>query len=158
IAATNRDLSCAVAQGRLREDLYYRINVFDISIPPLRDRGNDILLLAYSALEEFAKTNGRSPMQFTSRAEGALLAYRWPGNVRQLRNAVERAAIVCEATSIDAEHLSLSVDDEAPPPPATDLAVLERHAIEQALRDLGGNKARAARQLGLSRTQLYVRL
>jgi transcriptional regulator with PAS, ATPase and Fis domain len=158
IAATNQELRSAVAQGRFREDLYYRINVFDIRIPPLRERGHDILLLAHSVLEEFAHTNGGPPLQFTSSAEDALLTYHWPGNVRELRNVLERAAIVCEGPFIDAEHLSLTIRGDIPPLDSTDLGILERQAIEQALREVAGNKARAARQLGISRTQLYSRL
>jgi len=158
IAATNRELRSAVAHGQFREDLYYRINVFDIRIPPLRERGHDILLLAHSLLEGFSRPNGRPPMQFTSRAEDALLAYRWPGNVRELRNELERAAILCEGLFIDTEHLSLAVRGDVQPLGGIDLKGLERQAIEQALRDVNGNKARAAKQLGISRTQLYSRL
>jgi len=138
--------------------MYYRINVFDIRIPPLCERGYDILLLAHSFLEEFARTNGCPPVQFTSRAEDRLLTYRWPGNVRELRNVLERAAIVCEGAFIDAEHLSLTVTEDIPPLVSTDLGALERQAITQALCDVAGNKARAAKQLGISRTQLYSRL
>src|SRR5258705_438557 len=158
IAATNRGLRSAVAQGRFREDLYYRINVFDIYMPPLRERGRDILLLAHGVLEEFARANGCPPVQLTSGAEDALLNYYWPGNVRELRNVLERAAIVCEGPFVDAEHLSLAVREDIPSLDSTDLGALERQAIAQALRGVGGNKARAARQLGISRTQLYSRL
>ncbi len=158
IAATNQDLRNAVAQGRFREDLYYRINVFDIRMPPLRERGHDILLLAHSVLEEFARANGCPPVQLTSGAEDALLTYYWPGNVRELRNVLERAAIVCEGPFVAAEHLSLAVREDIPSLDSTDLGALERQAIAQALRDVGGNKARAAKQLGISRTQLYSRL
>jgi two-component system response regulator FlrC len=158
ITATNRDLFSAVAQGRFREDLYYRINVFDIRIPPLRERGQDIVLLANSFLEDVARTNGAPTTRLTSGAEAALLAYRWPGNVRELRNVIERASIVCEGPLIDTEHLSLVVPEEVSPLGSTDLEVLERQAITQALRQVGGNKVRAATQLGISRTQLYTRL
>ena len=158
IAATNQNLRNAVAQGRFREDLYYRINVFDIRMPPLRERGHDILLLAHSVLEEFARANGCPPVQLTSGAEDALLNYYWPGNVRELRNVLERAVIVCDGHLVDAEHLSLAVREDTPSLESTDVSALERQAIAQALRVVGGNKARAARQLGLSRTQLYSRL
>jgi len=158
ITATNQDLFSAVAQGRFRQDLYYRINVFDIRIPPLRERGYDIVLLANSFLEDIARTNRCPPMRLTSRAEGALLAYCWPGNVRELRNVIERASIVCDGPFIETEHLSLASPEEMPTLGSTDLGVLERQAITQALRQVGGNKARAARQLGISRTQLYSRL
>jgi transcriptional regulator with PAS, ATPase and Fis domain len=157
IVATNQDLKKAVTQGRFRQDLYYRINVFDISIPPLRERGLDILLLAEHFLKEIARGNDR-PAQLTTNAEEALLAYDWPGNVRELRNAIERATIVCEGASIDAEHLSLADRDDAPSLRSTDLGVLEQQAIEQAMREVAGNKVRAAQKLGISRTQLYGRL
>ena len=158
IAATNRDLRSAVAQGRFREDLYYRINVFDIYMPPLRERGRDILLLAHGALEEFARANRCPPVQLTSGAEDALLNYAWPGNVRELRNVLERAAIVCEGPVVDAEHLSLAVRQDIPPLDGTDLGAIERQAIAVVLGEVGGNKARAAKRLGISRTQLYSRL
>jgi DNA-binding NtrC family response regulator len=158
IAATNQDLRSAVAQRLFREDLYYRINVFDIRIPPLRERGRDILLLAAHSLAEFARTNGQPVAQLTAAAEEALLTYRWPGNVRELRNVLERASILCEGPLIDIGHLSLAVREDAPQLSSTDLEALERQAITQALRDVAGNKARAAKQLGISRTQLYSRL
>ena len=158
IAATNQDLRNAVAQGRFREDLYYRINVFEIRIPPLRERGRDILLLAAHFLGEFARTNGQPVAQLTAAAEEALLTYRWPGNVRELRNVLERASILRDGPLIDVEQLSLAVKEDALQLSSTDLARLERQAITQALRDVAGNKARAAKQLGISRTQLYSRL
>jgi transcriptional regulator with PAS, ATPase and Fis domain len=158
IAATNQDLRSAVAHRRFREDLYYRINVFDIRIPPLCERGRDILLLAAHFLQEFARTNSRPVAQLTAGAEEALLTYRWPGNVRELRNVLERASILCEGPLMDVEHLSLTVWEDAPQLSRTDLGGLERQAITQALRDVAGNKARAAKQLGISRTQLYSRL
>lgn len=158
ISATNQDLLSAVTEGRFRQDLYYRINVFDIKIPPLRQRGHDILLLAYRFLAEFAPPNGCPPLQLTSRAEDALLTYRWPGNVRELRNVLERASIVCEGSSIDAEHLALAVTEDVVPLSSTDLGRLEQQAIEQAMREVAGIKARAAQKLGITRTQLYIRL
>jgi transcriptional regulator with PAS, ATPase and Fis domain len=158
IGATNQDLRRAVAQGQFREDLYYRINVFDIRVPPLRERGQDITLLAHHFLKGFALVNDRPAAQLTLAAEEALLTYHWPGNVRELSNVLERAAIVCEGPSIDAEHLSLVARDEVPSLGSTDLGVLERQAIAQAMREVAGNKARAAQQLGISRTQLYSRL
>jgi two-component system NtrC family response regulator len=157
IAATNQHLRKAVAQGRFREDLYYRINVFDISIPPLRERGQDILLLARHFLTGIAQANDRH-VHLTPSAEETLLAYHWPGNVREFRNVLERASIVCEGPSIDAEHLSLAAREGVPSLGSTDLAVLEQQAIAQAMREVAGNKARAASKLGISRTQLYSRL
>jgi transcriptional regulator with PAS, ATPase and Fis domain len=154
IAATNRNLHEAVERGHFRADLYYRLNVFDIRIPPLRERRDDIPLLAASFLREFCG----AAAELTPAAMEALCRHDWPGNVRELRNVLERAAIVCEEPFIDAEHLALSVGKAVPSLSSTDLGVLERQAIEQALREVRGNKVRAARQLGITRTQLYSRL
>jgi two-component system NtrC family response regulator len=154
IAATNRNLYEAVERGEFRADLYYRLNVFDIHIPPLRERREDILLLAANFLRECAGATA----EFTPAALKALCRHDWPGNVRELRNALERAAIVSEGPFIDAEHLALSVKRDIPPLSSTDLGVLERQAIEQAMREAGGNKVRAAKRLGITRTQLYGRL
>jgi transcriptional regulator with PAS, ATPase and Fis domain len=154
IAATNRNLEEAVAGGEFRADLYYRLNVFDIRIPPLRERRDDVLPLAAGFLREF----GDGAAELTPPAAQALQRYDWPGNVRELRNVLERAAIVCDGRFIDAEHLSLSATPEALRLRSTDLGALERQAVEQAMRDTGGNKVRAAKQLGISRMQLYTRL
>jgi transcriptional regulator with PAS, ATPase and Fis domain len=154
IAATNRNLHEAVECGQFRADLYYRLNVFDIHIPPLRERRDDILLLAASFLRELCDAT----TELTPSAMESLCRHDWPGNVRELRNVLERAAIVCDGPFIDAEHLSLSVREDVPALSSTDLGVLERRAIEQALRETGGNKVRAAKQLGITRTQLYGRL
>jgi two-component system NtrC family response regulator len=153
IAATNRDLYDAVERGQFRADLYYRVNVFDIHLPPLRERRNDILLMAASFLREFGATATLTPA-----AMEALRRHDWPGNVRELRNVLERAAIMCDGPFIDAEHLSLSTRGDVPPLSSTDLGVLERQAIEQVMRETSGNKVRAAKQLGITRTQLYGRL
>jgi transcriptional regulator with PAS, ATPase and Fis domain len=159
IAATNRDLRKAVERGDFREDLYYRLQVFDIRIAPLRERPGDILDLSEAFLEEIGRSFGRPPAGLTREARDALVGYDWPGNVRELRNALERAAILCEGGLIAAHHLSLQrIRPLQPVAAVTDLNVLEREAIEQALRECNGNKARAAKRLGLSRTQLYVRL
>src|SRR5713226_2684164 len=159
IAATNQDLHEAVARGRFRLDLYYRLNVFDIRIPPLRERREDIVILAQAFLQERARSTGGARVALTAAATDSLLRHEWPGNVRELHNALERATIVCEDGLIRAQDLSL-----APPPKvsvivdSTELNVVERQAIERAMRSVSGNKARAARQLGISRTQLYIRL
>jgi transcriptional regulator with GAF, ATPase, and Fis domain len=158
IAATNRDLRQAVERGTFREDLYYRLQVFEIRLPPLRDRTEDILLLSESFLEEIARSLGRPPSGLTRDATRALLAYAWPGNVRELRNALERAAILSEGGLIAAEHLSLPPTNHRIPDPRTDLRMIEHQAIASVLRQVGGNKSEAARRLGLSRTQLYVRI
>jgi transcriptional regulator with PAS, ATPase and Fis domain len=154
IAATNRDLDEAVARGDFRADLFYRLNVFDIRIPPLRERRDDILPLAAGFLSEF--TDGT--VELTREAAEALRRYDWPGNVRELRNVLERALIMCEGPFIEAEHLSLRARRNLPPSSSTDLDTLEKDAIERAMRDTDGNKVRAAKQLGISRMQLYTRL
>ena len=154
IAATNRDLDDAVAQGTFRADLYYRLNVFDIRIPPLRERRDDILPLAAGFLREFAGATA----ELTPEAMEALRRHEWPGNVRELRNVLERALIMCDGPFIDAEHLCLRARKDVPLSSITDLETLEKQAIERAMRDADGNKVRAAKQLGISRMQLYGRL
>jgi len=158
IAATNRDLKKAVDRGDFREDLYYRLQVFDIRIAPLRERTADILELSEAFLEEIGRSFGRPPAGLTRDAREALVAHDWPGNVRELRNALERAAILCEGGLINSDHLALQRMPRAPAAAPNDLNVVERDTIERVMRDAGGNKSKAARRLGLSRTQLYVRL
>jgi transcriptional regulator with PAS, ATPase and Fis domain len=158
IAATNRDLHEAVARGQFRLDLYYRLNVFDIRIPPLRERREDIVILAEAFLEERARSTGGAHVELTPAATDTLLRHEWPGNVRELHNALERATIVCEDGLIRAQDLSLAPPRGPVMVDSTDLNVVERRAIERAMRNVSGNKARAARQLGISRTQLYMRL
>jgi DNA-binding NtrC family response regulator len=157
IAATNRDLRKAVERGDFREDLFYRLQVFDICLAPLRERKSDIVLLSDAFLQELAKSFGRPPAGLTREAREALLTHDWPGNVRELRNALERAAILCEGGLISAQHLSLYT----PPRPVaatTDLNTVEQETIDAVMRECRGNKSKAAKRLGLSRTQLYGRL
>jgi transcriptional regulator with PAS, ATPase and Fis domain len=154
IAATNRNLDDAVAQGEFRADLYYRLNVFDIHLPPLRERCDDILPLAAGFLREFAGACA----ELTPEAMEALCRHDWPGNVRELRNALERALILCDGAIVDVAHLGLRARKDVPLSSITDLGVLEKKAIERAMRDADGNKAKAAKQLGISRMQLYGRL
>jgi transcriptional regulator with PAS, ATPase and Fis domain len=158
IAATNCCLHQAVARGQFRLDLYYRLNVFDIRIPPLRERREDIVILALSFLEERARATGRAHVKLTAAATDTLLRHEWPGNVRELYNALERATIVCEDGVIGAQDLSLAPPMVSAMVGSRNLNVVERQTIERAMREVGGNKSRAARQLGISRTQLYCRL
>ncbi len=162
IAATNRDLRKAVDRKEFREDLFYRLQVFDIKLPPLRDRVTDILPLSEAFLHDIGPTVGHPPAGLTRDAKDALLRHRWPGNVRELRNALERAAILCEGGLITAGLLALHADEpqatEHDISQSTDLSIVERNMISRVLRDCNGNKSRAARQLGLTRTQLYHRL
>jgi DNA-binding NtrC family response regulator len=172
VAATNRNLGAAMERGAFREDLYYRLHVFEIHLPPLRERTEDILPLSEAFLQEIAKSLGRPPAGISRDARDGLLKYGWPGNVRELRNTLERAAIVCEGGLITREHLTAcsapsfeSAPAVARPPrdarplaDGTNLRGLERVAIERALQDARYNKSKAARLLGLTRKQLYVRL
>jgi transcriptional regulator with GAF, ATPase, and Fis domain len=169
VAATNRDLQKAIERGQFRDDLYYRLNVFAIRLPPLRDRRDDVLLLAEAFIQEIGRSIGRPPAGISREAREALLTYHWPGNVRELRNILERAAILCDGGLIAAEHLALGPPSAHPSPTVhatpsapvaatRDLKSVERALIAKALDDAHFNKAEAARALGLTRAQLYVRL
>src|SRR5262249_1551962 len=174
VAATNRDLRVAIEKGTFREDLYYRLQVFEIRLPPLRERPQDILPLSEAFLTDLVRGLARPPGGISREARQRLLAYAWPGNVRELRNVLERAAILCEGGLITAEHLTLAPtraarapatatagEPERPEPAApgtTDLMTAERAMVQKAMKDARYNKTRAARSLGLTRTQLYVRL
>ena len=158
IAASNRDLRAAVADGTFREDLFYRLSVFDICIPPLRERRSDIPLLIAAFLEGFSRSTGCSSSGLTPDALEMLVGYEWPGNVRELHNALERAAILCQGGLITAEHLSLRSTSVVAPRRRPKLSDVERRAIEQVLHETDWNKSKAARRLGITRTQLYCRL
>jgi DNA-binding NtrC family response regulator len=132
--------------------------VFDIRIPPLRERRDDITLLAESFLRELSRGMGRPMMELTTAARELLLAYDWPGNVRELRNVLERATIVCEDGLIRADDLPIAAPLDHAEENSTDLAVVERRTIQRVMRETAGNKSRAARRLGISRTQLFVQL
>ena len=174
VAATNRDLMAAIKRGDFREDLYYRLGVFEITLPPLRERPEDILLLAEAFLEEIGRTVGRPAAGVSKDARDRLLTHPWPGNVRELRNAIERAVILCEGGLITGEHLPMALAaaprSPAPPPvsavtPPTaippegvKLEAIERELIQKAMAQAQNNKSEAARLLGLARGQLYSRL
>jgi two-component system response regulator AtoC len=184
VAATNRDLQKAIANGQFREDLYYRLNVFAIRLPPLRDRKDDVLPLSEAFLTEIGRGLGRPPGGITREARQLLVAYPWPGNVRELRNILERAAILCDGGLITPDHLALTPPVPAPVPQAApvrdelaaaaaataaipssarptsagDLQAMERAMIEQALQTARFNKSKAAKTLGLTRHQLYIRM
>jgi len=164
IAATNRDLAAAIAQQQFREDLYYRLNVFQIRMAPLRERAEDILPLAETFLEELGPTLGRPAAGISRDARERLLSYSWPGNVRELRNAIERAIILCDGGLITSEHLpapSALLDKHSEPlTPGSgqSLPGVERELVESALKESDNNKALAARRLGITRSQLYSRI
>jgi DNA-binding NtrC family response regulator len=160
LAATNRILEEEVKAGRFREDLFYRLNVVELNIPPLRERPEDILPLAGAFIAEFAKGKAR----FSAAVVDSLTRYAWPGNVRELRNAMERAALLCRGELILPEHLParLRVASNVPPPasPAEGerLGEIERQAIFQALRKHGFNRTETAKALGISRRALIYKL
>ena len=161
IAATNRDITAALQSGQFREDLYYRLKVFEMALPPLRDRKEDILLLAEGFIREIGPKVGPCA-GISKEARDALLAYSWPGNVRELRNAIERAIILCDGSLISAEHLPLPGGNgrgrSAGAVAGQSLGDVERQLVENALKDARNNKAQAARLLGITRAQLYSRL
>ena len=170
IAATNRDLHAAMRRGDFREDLYYRLGVFEIALPPLRDRREDILELADVFLEDIGATVGRPAAGMAVEAKDQLLAYSWPGNVRELRNAIERAVILADGGVIRSEHLPVAPPGAAAPSltgdPASvalpaggvNLEAIERALVVKALAQARYNKTRAAKLLGLTRAQLYSRI
>lgn len=157
VCATHQDLRALIAQGRFREDLYYRLAEIVINIPPLRDREGDAALLAHAFVQRYVAENRRGVMSLTEDAVAAIEAHRWPGNVRELENCIKRAVIMADAGRIAAEDVGLDVPDE-------DLAALnlrqvrdeaERRAVVRVLSRVNGNVARAAEVLGISRPTLY---
>jgi two-component system, NtrC family, response regulator AtoC len=163
VAATNRDLPAMIRAGAFREDLYHRLAVFPVRMPPLRERREDIGPLADTLLARIAASLGRTRLRLGDDARAALLAASWPGNVRELANVLERSAILADGEEIGADDLSLLV--EAPPPEAPAVAGsagtmedIERKAIERALAATGGNRRRAATMLGIGLRTLYEKL
>jgi DNA-binding NtrC family response regulator len=164
IAATNRDLLARVKENRFREDLYYRLNVVSIEVPPLRERPSDIPLLATHFLRRYAGENGKAVAGFTDEALEALKSYAWPGNVRELENAVERAVVVTRADEIRVADLAPAIvtstrsERGLPVVPGATLAELERHAILKTLEHTGGSTSRAADILGISTRKIQYKL
>ncbi len=167
IAATNQDLPDMVRRHEFREDLFYRLNIFPIRMPPLRELANDIPRLAHHFLSLIRAGNPKAPVRISSAAMAALKSYHWPGNVRQLHNALERAVAVAGRETLEARHLPGEITGpvgEGPRPVAgmaplkKQVAVAERRALERALALTGGNRAEAARMLGIHRSGLYQKL
>ena len=168
ITATNRDLMAEMTAGRFRNDLFYRLGVFNVHLPPLRERGDDVLLLADTFIRRLAVKMGKGDVALSLDALELLRRHPWPGNIRELQNAIERGLITCEGTLVTATHLAIPLPPEqttAPRPqeavgPAASMALgdLERKAIIDALQRTHGHKGRAAALLGLTRFQLYSRL
>ena len=166
IAATNRDPRLAMERGTLRDDLYYRLSVFEIALPPLRERREDILLLASAFLQDVGTSVGRPAAGISEDAREQLLRHAWPGNVRELRNAIERAVILCEGGLISSQHLPIALAApaatiEAPAPADTfpaagvSLESIERDLVQKALAKARSNKSLAAKLLGVPRGQFY---
>jgi DNA-binding NtrC family response regulator len=177
VAATNRNLRAAVAARQFREDLFFRLSVFPITIPPLRERQADIPMLAKFFIDRFCRDLSKKPLSLATSAVDELLAYQWPGNVRELQNCIERAVILTEGDAIHARHLSLSFREAAAPQAVDDspwaridlsgtmaaatsrvVAEVERRKLEQALAEAGGNKARAADALQMGFKTLSSKL
>jgi DNA-binding NtrC family response regulator len=173
ISATNKPLEQAVQQNRFRSDLYYRLRVLQLELPPLRDRGDDILLLATKILEEQRKRYNKAELQLSATAREAPLANTWPGNVRELRNCIEQAVLMTQDSVIDVKHLSLcsihlqgsegeiSAEQAASiklPGSGFDLDALESQLVRQALERTRGNVTKAAKLLGLTRDTLRYRM
>ena len=163
IAATNRDLRLRIAEGVFREDLYYRLNVVTLEIPPLRQRASDIAELASFFLGRYAQENGKRIEGFTDEALAALTAYGWPGNVRELENAVERAVVLCDGAKVERRHLpgSLSLggaEEVAPPIPGSSIYDLEKFAILKTLEACKGSTSKAATILGISPRKIQYKL
>jgi transcriptional regulator with GAF, ATPase, and Fis domain len=174
VAATNRDPKVAIERGTLREDLYYRLGVFEIALPPLRERGDDILLLADAFLKEVCGSMGKPATGISVEARDQLLSHAWPGNVRELRNAIERAVIMCGGGLVASEHLPIAIG-RAPksthwttssssagsqsvtdfPASGVNLESIERDLVCKALTRAHNNKSHAAKLLGLPRGQFY---
>ncbi len=171
LAATNRDPEASLKDGKLRQDLYYRLNVFTLELPPLRERVDDIPLLVEYFVEEFAKANSKSVNGVGEDALAALTAFHWPGNVRELRNVIERAVIICPRPVIEVEELPRTVMQPSHPatarrtglgevsiPVGTTVEQAERDLIMKTLEATGQNKTRAAEILGISLKTLHNKL
>jgi two-component system response regulator AtoC len=168
VTATNKDLEAMTKAGTFREDLFFRLRVVPITLPPLRERKSDIPLLAQSFLRESSTENAKLVQDFTGDALEMLMNYRWPGNVRELRTAIEHAVVLCRGNTITLRDLPASVragnapatDAKGAPAPASDLSMeaAEKELIIRALKEAGGNRSEAAKKLGISRRTLHRKL
>ena len=167
VTATNRDLETAVEEGRFRKDLFFRVNVIQVELPPLRSRGSDILLLAQRFLETFAARSGKQVVSMSEAVAEKLLAYSWPGNVRELGNSIERAVALTRHDRLTVEdlpekirvyHRSQLLIDGGDPSELAPLEEIERRYILHVLQSVAGNRTLAARTLGLDRKTLYRKL
>lgn len=163
VAATNRDLRTLVDDGKFREDLYFRLKVVVLDVPPLRARPSDIPLLADHFLRLYADENDKQVHGLTPRAREALLGYPWPGNVRELQHAIEQAVVLCQGELIGAEDLAIDPPDHEADAlsllvPGVTLAEVERYTILKTLEAVGGSPTQAAKILGVSKRTIQYRL
>ncbi|MDW8308454.1 MAG: sigma-54 dependent transcriptional regulator, partial [Verrucomicrobiales bacterium] len=166
IAATNKNLEELVKQGKFREDLFFRLRVVEIHLPPLRERREDIPLLALSFLKEFARENGKRVTDFTAEALHQLMNYSWPGNVRELRAAIEHAVVLCRGDKVTVRDLPPSVRGETAASEAArllargDLTVkeAEKQLMIRALKETKGNRTQAAKLIGMSRRTFHRKM
>jgi len=167
VSATNQNLAALVREGRFRRDLYYRLNVFPVRLPPLRDRSEDVVPLATRFLRHASRRLGREPAVISREARTALQAHPWEGNVRELRSVMERAALVCRGGLVKVADLPLAADDEEmqqpaagpqPAPNASTLRDMEKQILLRTLALADGNQSQAARILGLHESTLRFRL
>jgi DNA-binding NtrC family response regulator len=162
VAATNRRTEDAIKEGKLREDLFYRISAISVHLPPLRERREDVMPLANAFLKRFVAQSNRPIRGFTQAAVERLTAFDWPGNVRQLQNEIQRAVLLCESAEIDSTDLSItnvkSETDQSQDTNFTLLEGVERNAIVQMLKETGGNKLETAKRLGIGRQTLYNKI
>jgi DNA-binding NtrC family response regulator len=162
VAATNRKTEEAIKEGKLREDLFYRISAISVHLPPLRERREDVMPLANAFLKRFVAQSNRPIRGFTQAAVERLTAFDWPGNVRQLQNEIQRAVLLCESAEIDSTDLSItnvkSETDQSQDTNFTLLEGVERNAIVQMLKETGGNKLETAKRLGIGRQTLYNKI
>jgi DNA-binding NtrC family response regulator len=163
IAATNRDLNAEIKRGAFREDLFYRLNVVAVELPPLRERKGDVPALASFFLRRYASENGRTIEGFADDALSRLTSYAWPGNVRELENVIERAVVLCNESKVEAKHLPPALVPQAdrggpPPVPGTTIHDLERYAILKTLEACGGSTSKAAMILGVSTRKIQYKL
>jgi len=158
ICATNRDLEEAVEEGDFRKDLYYRINVFSIFVPPLEERRSDIIPLAEYFIKQYARSMAKPVRELTQDAKDILLQYSWPGNVRELENAIERAMVVGEGSTIEADDLPMQLKQNGEEPDSMSLEAMEKEHIQRVLNEMEGNVTQSAKLLGIDRVTLYNKM
>jgi DNA-binding NtrC family response regulator len=158
ISATNKDLEKAIKEGSFREDLYYRLNVFSVLLPPLRDRRTDIPLIAKYFMSKYAQSMNKNVVGFSPQAMEMFTGYDWPGNIREVRNVVERAMVVAQGPQIEVEDISFPFPSPAMPSGGASLEDVERDQILKILNQTRGNIAQAAEILKISRLTIYNKI